>query len=814
MAVRSYFSVQRTASMDYRSIFPVTYHFCISVRYPSAVTASSMRYLVILLLVIGSSAAHAQFSIGTWRDHLPYGRTIDVCVDEKDLVWCATPYSVFTYNPPDGEIQRISKINLLSDVGISVMEFDPQTRYVLIGYENGNLDLIRDGKSINLPDIRLSSVVGDKQIYNIFVKDGRAYLCTGLGIVVIDLEKLEVRATYFIGETGEQLRVNDVVIAEELIYAATDLGVRVANANDPFLANAANWSWLEGTPPGSVSDIEFVLDHLFICVEGETEDVVWWKEPAEENWEEFTSDPGIKYNKLWSNDRWLTISGDGVYKTMHVDLIININVSLHNGNLVNASAAVVNRWGEVFVADKFNGLLVRRGDESQSNVRPQGPATADTRRISAYNNNVWIAHGGVNDGYGNFWNKFPISGFVDEQWRIIDPGNGANGSPGVNDLMNVVVDPIDNKRVIYGSWEEGLVEINPNGTLSFYNATTNNSTLLGSGVDWAPGWTGVAGVDYDLNGILWMTNSLSTRNLHARDRSGNFFAFNLAPVLDVTDKVGEVMASQLDYVWALVPGKGIVVLSTNGTLGSTSDDNFKLLTSDEGEGGLPSNDVLSIAEDLDSEVWVGTLQGLAVFYNQDAIFESEQFDAEPILITQDGNVQILLETEAITAIEIDGGNRKWVGTQNSGVFLFSPDGLQQIAHFTTRNSPLLSDNIFDIAINQENGEVFFATENGIVSYFATATNFDQGMENVRAFPNPVRPEYEGNITVDGLAYDSTVKITDVQGNIVFETQSQGGRAVWDGKLLNGERPATGIYYVFAATRDGSVDSVAKIAFIR
>lgn len=772
-----------------------------------------MRLSLLPVFLATSLSAAAQFSIGTWRDHLPYGTVIDVCVDDQDLVWCATPYSIFTYYPPDGEINRISKINLLSDVGISVIEFDPQTRYVLVGYENGNLDLIRDGKSVNLPDIRLSSVVGDKRIYNIFVRDALAYLCTGLGIVVIDLDRLEVRSTYFIGELGEQLRVNDVCVAGDLIYAATDLGLRVASPSNPFLANPQSWSWLSDVPPGSVSDVESTLGHVFIAVEGETEDVIWWQPVGGSGWEIFTSYPGIRYNKLWSDDRWLALAGNGVYQTVHLDLVVNINVSLHNNQLVNANSAVVNRWGEVFAADQFNGLLYRKGDGIQVNVRPQGPATADTRRIAAYNNNVWVAHGGITDAWGNFWNKFPMSGFVDEEWRIINPGNGVNGTSGVNDLINVAVDPINNDRVVYASWEEGLVEIQPSGGLNFFNAETANSTLVGSGVTWAPGWTGVAGLDFDLNGILWMSNSLSNRQLHARDRSGNFYSFNLAPSLDNEDKVGEVMASQLGYVWAIVPGKGIAVLSTNGTLGSTSDDNFKLLNSEEGQGGLPSNDVLSLVEDLDSEVWVGTLQGLAVFYNQDAIFTEEMFDAEPILITQDGNVQILLETEAITAIEIDGGNRKWVGTQNSGVFLFSPDGLTQIAHFTSKNSPLLSDNIFDIAINQDNGEVFFATEKGIISFFATATNFDQAMENVRAFPNPVRPDYEGNITVDGLAYDSTVKFTDVQGNIVFETQSQGGRAVWDGKLQDGQRPATGIYYVFAATRDGSVDSVAKIIFI-
>jgi hypothetical protein len=218
--------------------------------------------------------------------------------------------------------------------------------------------------------------------------------------------------------------------------------------------------------------------------------------------------------------------------------------------------------------------------------------------------------------------------------------------------------------------------------------------------------------------------------------------------------------------------------------------------------------------DLDGEVWVGTAQGLGIFYNSAGIFGEEVFDAEPILIQQDGNTQELLSTESITCIKIDGSNRKWIGTQNSGVYLFSDDGLQQIYHFTEDNSPLFSNTIYDIAINHSNGEVLFATEQGVIGFFSTATKFYEDVENARVFPNPVRPEYTGNITIDGLAYNTNVKITDIQGNIVYETISEGGRAVWDGKRIDGARPASGVYLVFITNPDGSTDTTRKITFIR
>ena len=212
-------------------------------------------------------------------------------------------------------------------------------------------------------------------------------------------------------------------------------------------------------------------------------------------------------------------------------------------------------------------------------------------------------------------------------------------------------------------------------------------------------------------------------------------------------------------------------------------------------------------------LWVGSLRGLSIFYNQSSIFQESGFDAEQIFIEQDGNVQILLETEAINSIEIDGGNNKWIATQKNGVFQFSPDGLKQLAHFTAENSPLPSNTVYDIGINQANGQLYFATDKGLVMYTGKASNFDNEMGQVYAFPNPVSSEYEGYVTIQGLAYESTVHITDSNGQLIFTTQSEGGRAVWNGRLSNGDRPKAGVYFVLAANPDGSVDNVTKIAFV-
>jgi hypothetical protein len=780
-------------------------------------------YSFFILLSLFSHSVLAQFSIGTWRDHLPYGRCIDVCAI-GDTVFAATPYAVFEHTPSTGENFRISKVNYLSDTGISAVEYDSGSGYVVVGYQNGNVDLITSNSGINIPDIKFSSIIGDKAIYDIFPYGNRVYLSTGFGIVVLDMVKLEVKETYFIGPNGGPVRVNDMAIHNNTIYALTETGMLTADATNNFLANFQNWDAFTDLPANdSVPEhIEFYHDSLMLCIPQIDRDIVIMKNTGNNQWSEYFNSEGYFINEMWTGGEWFTISGGYGYLAYQDGYGQVYNEGIHLGNTISINNVIQTSGSTMWAADNSLGLLRKNFDGTRFTIAPKGPSTADSRRIGAYNNSIWIAHGGIDASWSNRSNQVNISGYVNDAWREIPaarsnwPNLNQTGDIGVRDVMDIAVDPIDNNHIMIGTWDEGLI--------SAYNSTLTGFTLNSDGVDsvnyglpqqsfW-PGWRGVAGVAYDVNGVLWCTNSFSSEPLHALERNGNFVDFSFGTAIADNDKVGDVIITANGYVWAWVAGKGLLVLNTNGTLTTKSDDNFKLLTDTEGEGGLPSRDVLCMEEDLDGEVWVGTSQGLGIFYNPDAIFSSEGFDAEPILIVQDGNVQELLGTETITCIEIDGSNRKWIGTQNSGVFLFSDDGLQQVYHFTEENSPIFSNTIYDIAINHSNGEVFFATEKGVIGFFSTATNFDPEMSNVRVFPNPVRPEYEGNITIDGLAYNTSVKVTDMQGNLVFETESEGGRAVWDGKRFDGEAITSGVYLVYVTTPDGSADDVKQVTIIR
>ena len=273
-----------------------------------------------------------------------------------------------------------------------------------------------------------------------------------------------------------------------------------------------------------------------------------------------------------------------------------------------------------------------------------------------------------------------------------------------------------------------------------------------------------------------------------------------------------MIATSDNHVWVAFPNNsGIAVFNYNNTISDSDDDEIVGLT--KANGNLPSNSVYALAEDLDGSIWIGTGTGTAVFRSPSSLFGENPSAAEKILIQQDGYTEYLLESQVVTAIAIDGANRKWFGTSSSGVYLIAEDGTEEILHFTVENSPLMSNGILTIAVNHESGEVFFGTEQGICSYKSTATEGKTDYSAVYAFPNPVEPNYHGDIAITGLMANSEIRITDISGNIVYQGIADGGQAVWKGNTAEGNRVKTGIYLVFCAAEDGSQAVATKILFI-
>ncbi|MFT3884436.1 MAG: DNA repair protein RecO C-terminal domain-containing protein [Flavobacteriales bacterium] len=473
--------------------------------------------------------------------------------------------------------------------------------------------------------------------------------------------------------------------------------------------------------------------------------------------------------------------------------------------------------GGAWVASDSWGLVryAFNGDAGQR-YYPNGPKNTSTYRIACSGGAVYVATGSVPGNWGNDYRKDGVHYLLDGQWNTTDLFNdplfasGANTYGGtVNDILAVAIDSDDPRHAYVGSWDDGVLEFRNGHVSTIYNATNSSLQLYAAYAN--DGVVEVGGSVFDEDGNLWVTNSNCNNPISVRMRNGTWRSFNPGNVLGGNTLLSDLISAQNGYKWIIRPrGNGLLVFSDGGTPTDASDDHYKVITTFDGQGKLPSADVFSVAEDKDERIWVGTGKGIAVFYNPDQVFSGQNFDAQQILIEQDGNVQILLETEAVSAIAVDGANRKWLGTQNSGLYLVSADGTEQVQHFTMANSPLPSNNITTLGIDATSGEVFIGTDQGLLSYRGDATEGGLTADCATVFPNPVRETYTGPVAITGLLRDSDVRITDMAGNLVYRTISHGGQAIWPAIDMEGKRVGTGVYLVLASDPTGAYNCNTKV----
>lgn len=779
------------------------------------------------LVALVTLTAQGQVPIGAWREHLPWQRMIDVAEGDGG-VYAATANAVFHYQPSSGEVRKLSKVNLLNDVDIKGLAWCNALGMLLVHYGNGNLDLVQGETSFNMGDIKRSAILGDKAIYRILIDGTTAYLACGFGIVVVDLDRREVKETWFIGDNGGQVRVRQIAVLGDSIYAATSTGLFAASRNAPNLAAFTSWrrrvdmgTAMANGPFNQAVAYQGMLFANYDKPNSNNDTLIMLR--SDNTWEQFGPGRGTlnMETRVSENGQFLLFARDYDLVQYNAQLeVVNSTFSYGSGGQYCTPARMIQALDlTVWIADRDQGLVRLTGFNQGSPVRPNGPKTANAYRMAAGGGKVYVATGSVSGNWGNSFLKDGVHVFGQQEWRTIDLNNsaifltGGNAFGGsLNDPVSVAVDPIDPTRAYVGSWDDGIVEFVDGEPVTLYNQSNSS---LGLATNDGSDKVNVAGLDFDAQGVLWASNAFAASPISARTRSGEWYSFSPGGILGGNGLLGDLIAASNGYKWLIRPrATGLLVFNDNGTLTDAGDDQYKLLGSTAGAGGLPSVDVLSIAEDLDGQIWVGTNKGIAVFYTPGDLFSASPSDAQQILIEQDGNVQILLETEFISAITVDGANRKWIGTQTGGVFLISSDGREQILHFTAENSPLLSNTINAITIDGLSGEVFIGTDRGIVSYRSDAVDAALDASCAKVFPNPVREGYTGTVAITGLARDSEVRITDAAGNLVHKTTSLGGQAVWNASDMSGNRVATGVYLIFASDPEGSFKCNTKVLVAR
>ncbi len=758
--------------------------------------------LFLLLLITQNSLAQNQSrTLGTWKSYLPYEQAQCLTqVGSKIVV--GTQLSIFSYDLEDGSVQTYSKVDGFSDLDIVQIAYQESLDVIVILYANGVIDFWEDNKITTNTDIKRANIFG-LEFYDVFLAGELLYISSSAGIIVLDIANKEIADTYKVGLEGEVNTVYQTTILEDKIYCATSIGLFEAAINNPNLSNFNNWTRLENLGTTGVEFVATIKGELYAA----QNDMLYHYE-EQTDWLPVHGEEGWLFKSLNTSQDRIIITE---WKTSKALLeAADVRLTVFDGETITAIkndmkrplATLMDANGNIWIADFWRGLVTRNGANSGL-VLPAGPYDNSVFNMVVSQNKLWVAPGGYKSDLDYFFSRSGFFTLEEGEWSVSRNQNvPLFAEKDITDVSYIL--PVSNSDVVYmASYGVGLLEYD--GTnFTLYN---HENSSLGEAEGDAEGRVRVAGLALDNDRNLWMSNPLTDKPISVKTPEGEFYAFDPSVSLQGNALI-EMVIDRIGQKWMIAKAQGILVFNHGTDLESTADDYYKLLTPAD---GLPSENVTCLTRDLEGRIWVGTRTGGTVFYCPEQVFTPNGCTASKFNIG--GQSLFLLRDSYITDIAIDGANRKWVGT-TTGLWLLSEDGEETLNYFNVDNSPLVSNVITALAVNYITGEIFIGTDRGIVSYQGAALGALNTHGEVLVYPNPVRPEYQGDIGIKGLANNAHVKITDIAGNLVYETRALGGQAVWDGKDYNGRRAATGVYLIFTINETGDDTNVAKLLFVK
>jgi sugar lactone lactonase YvrE len=742
-----------------------------------------------------------QTPVGSWSDHLVYN-TADCVAAGTDEVFASTGSSIIIYNKVFAELKKMSRIDGLTETGISTITWSEENKTLIIAYTSTNIDLLKNDVIYNIPDISRKYIPGEKMINKIRTNGNYAYLACSFGIVVVDLTKREIHDTWKPGDGSEDEEVWDIAFGNGKIYAATDLGVYSADLSNQGLSYFGNWNLVNllPTPVAKYTLLIFSGGKLYanlsdpllpgdqVYVVGDISSLF-----------SFTS--GV-FNKSFDNAQsGFTVSSGASVKYYNSNGSLIKTISSYGWAVPDIYQAAVDN-SDIWIADINSGLVRGENMSEFTAMTLPGPVSNNAFSIISYNGKTIICGGATDASWNNQGRPLQISIYENNNWTSIPSGT-------IIDPMRTLIDPDKVNHIFVSTWGGGLLEYENNNILKQY---TESNSPLQTIIPGRP-YVRICGLAVDKSKNLWLTQTGVPGSIKVLKPDGTWI---VNPLTIDAPTIGDIIITAKGQKWIILPrGYGLFVLDDNQTPDISSDDKYKKMLVQDTENQVISF-VYSIAEDLDGNIWVGTDQGPVIYFNPENVFNSDLKASRIKIPRNDGTnlADYMLKTETITSIAVDGANRKWLGTASSGVYLLSADGTTQIKNFNEQNSPLLSNSIVTLAVDNKTGDVWFGTSKGTQSFRGDATTGEEKFKKVYTFPNPVRADFKGNVTITGLIRDSQIRITDISGNLVYETVSDGGQATWDLTTYNGRRVSTGVYLVFCASKDGSQSTVTKMLVIK
>jgi hypothetical protein len=760
------------------------------------------KRLLYFVLLIAVQMGFAQNNL-LWQGYFSYNEIKDLS-ESSTTIFAASENALFSKNTTTNQLKTTNTIDGLSGETITALYYSATSNKTLVGYETGLMIAINeaDGSMLNIVDIINKQLPSNIKKINHFMEyEGIVYVSCDFGIVQFNLDTMLFGDTYFIGNNGAEISVVQTAVFNGYIYAATVDGIRRADIASKNLIDFNQWTIIT---PGTWSSIEAFGTELIAI---NTTGYIHKYNAISNSFIGYSALPSAALDMRKTDNYLVITTSNSVYFYNNLMALVR-QIDKNQITGINASFTCATTINDiVYIGTKENGLMSTTISVASTfeNSTPIGPSRNNVFALQVATNALWTVYGDYNGAYNPYpLDSYGISKFSSTGWLNI-PYEKVFGAKSIS---RITVNPNNENEVYASSFFSGLLKIENNVPKILYNQTNSgleSITFLG------PTYIDVRinGAAFDKSGNLWLNNSLIQKGLKVMKTDGQWQSFSLDGILlkSIDASMGRLIIDKNSTKWWCT--------NTDGLIGyNESINKFKKITTGSDAGNLPNNNVRAIAVDTRSQLWIGTTTGLRVLSNIGSFLTEDQMTTNPIIILEDGLAQELLYEQFITDIVVDGANNKWIGTADSGVFLVSPNGQETKYHFTINNSPLPSNTINDIDINSVTGEVFIATTKGLMSFKGTATSANEDLNNVYVYPNPVRPEFEGTVKIAGLLDKATVKITDIEGNLVYETTSEGGTIEWDTTAFGKYKVASGVYMIFISARDGIETKVKKVMIIR
>lgn len=771
------------------------------------------KSLALLLCMLCLSVTAQQ--LGSWRLHLSY------YIATKSEVGGSTIYSLMngnllSYDTEDGEVRTYDHMDILSDAGIAYIAYSNEADKLLIVYNNGNIDLLdKDDNVQNLSSLKDKTML-NKEVANVSIAGSMAYLATGFGFVEVDMKEGVFRNTYRLPYT-----IYCITASDEAVFIGTPEGIRYC-LKDGNMQLEENWKIRLGW--GGFNSMHIFQNKLV----AKNQDGIFVLDPYNTSKQyriaqgNFTSLKQIGKQLFWHNKKTYGFTSD-VSGTDPTTLGAAVTTISYENNWSDVSHVNGTYW----MSEQEKGL---RGYKMSGNefipteevIQPSSPIRDLGYNVSWAGDRLLVA-GGINTVSG-FKNPATSMYYENGEWtnftELETTGRFAKVEP-VN-TTDLVQDPLDNTHHFASLYRSGLCEYKDGKFVELYNV--DNSPLNSIVPDLASQkykTVSCSALSYDADGNLWMAQSMLDTTFYVRKPDGKWFKlrYNEMSGSSLIDKILHHSSGIKLVSSRRLEKRGVFCIDMKGTE-RTTDDKTRLLQDFVNQDNTPylPDQFFCLCEDLDGMVWVGTSAGLFVIEDVTKVFDKDFHFTQIKINRNDGSglADYLFNDVSISCIAIDAANRKWIGTQANGAYLISADGQEMLHHFTTEDSPLLSNNVQSIAVHPGTGEVAFGTDKGICTFISDATTPEEELEksNVVVFPNPVTPDYNGPIAIRGLVENSEVKIISTGGQLVWNGTSSGGTCTWNGVANNGKPVASGIYHVVANTPEGGKAIMTRIVIVR